>query len=338
MSHSAYDFDPERSGVPLVDYTGRLSSRVSCFTDIEIIRYGFNTASVYDLMRKTGIQIGGGFATNSLVNEAGHVVKALPEGADIDFYVYGCLPPKTPDSHDWCTWNHQNFKLRSSDPVAAKYFDDCEVSSRNKATVLTTFVEFARHAGYIQTLAPCDESAGYEAEYTSDGDRLFTTTSKVKYALYFFSRTTAGGVIQKLNLVMVDTPLAIVQTKVDIGLTAGMLSRDYLGWKYTHPVPQNLIDLRVSWLQPESTHTPRQMARLEKYGDRYAVLPRFILKAKDFLSSYDTLPDKCDITLAVKPSENNKALERRVKGMRPDAIIVYVNVPEIDHIGDADDA
>ena len=332
MSHSAYDSDPERSGVPLVDYAGRLSASASLFANTELGRYGFTLAQVSDMMRKTGIKIGGGFGANILVDQAGHPVSPLPMGSDIDFYIYGCLPPKMPETFDWRTWSPTNFKLRTTDPVAAKYYEDVEAALRQKAHVFSTFDECVRRSGYRQVVPSNEDIDAYLEERTSDGDRLFTTTGKVKYVLYFFSRTTASGDVQKLNLVMVDTPLATVQTKVDIGLTAGMLSCDAYGWKYTHPAPQDVSDLRVSWLQPESTHTPRQMLRLQKYGDRYGVLPRFILKAKDFLSSYDTLPDKCDITLIVKPSEKNKALERRVKGMMPDAIIVYGNVPEVDHV------
>lgn len=313
-----------------ISYSGSIyNNKTRRFIETELARYGFSAPTVQTMMRETGIKIGGGFTTNVLVSEAGHEVKPLPSGADIDFYVNGCFCPPIPASYDWDTWLPNNTSLSFTNPEAASYFDAVESAMRRKKYILNTFKTFAANAGYSHVPATDADIAGYIAERTVDGDRLFTTTSKVKYIIYFFRRTSVHGETQTLNLVMVDAPLATVQTKVDIGLTAGLMSTDCMDrWTYTHPAPKDVNDLRVAWLQPEATHTDRQMLRLKKYAERYNTRASFTFKVYEFLKRYDTLPEKCDITLIVKPSELTPALKRRAHGITLEGTIVFVHVSE----------
>jgi hypothetical protein len=312
-----------------ISHSGVLTSAARRLVESDLGRYGFTAPATQTMIRETGIKIGGGFTTNALVAEAGHAVKPLPTGADIDFYVNGCFCPPMPESYDWATWSRTNTSLLFNNPEAASYFEACDAALHRKSSVLKAFKTFAANAGYTHVPATDADIAGYVAERTVDGDRLFTTTSMVQYVIYFFRRTSVHGETQTLNLVMVDAPLATIQTKVDIGLTAGLLSADGLNrWTYMHPAPKDVNDLRVAWLQPEATHTDRQMLRLKKYAERYDTRASFTFKVPEFLKRYDTLPEKCDVTLIVKPSELTPALKRRAHGITLAGTIVFVHVSE----------
>jgi hypothetical protein len=274
------------------------------------------------MMVDTGIVIGGGLATHVLAKEAGHAVGYLPEASDIDFYVYGCLPPKLPAG---CCGSSDAANLFAN-PVYAKYISDCRSAKLLKDHVMRTFFKFTLAVGYEQTLSDEDASS-YAVEYTAEGDRLFTTTGKVGYSVLFLTRSLGEGEpSQKLNLVFVDTPLHTVMTKVDLGLTAGFLTASCFNqWMYHHAKPEDINTLSVRWLQPESTHTTRQRARMFKYSVRYNTTPLLTMTIPKFIADYDTLPEDCKITLLVDNAEQIKEqpVDRRIRGLSNTALFYY---------------
>jgi hypothetical protein len=56
-------------------------------------------------------------------------------------------------------------------------------------------------------------------------------------------------------------------------------------------------ELALRWVEEDSTHTPRQLARWQKYKERYNILERRTLTANEFIAEFDELPDEIHITL-----------------------------------------
>jgi hypothetical protein len=308
-----------------LNYCGLLDEKA--FLDSELMHRGFtNLNALRAMMVDTNIVLGGGLATHELLRQFGHHydIGDLPAESDLDFYVYGCLPPSAPPAEEY----HGGPGVMFRSAAAAKYDADCRVAAAFKRHVHGEFTKCVVAAGYSQVWE-MEDIQSYETERTTAGDRFLTTGSQIRYSVLFFRRTTPGGRTQTINLVYVNAPLQTVMTKVDIGLTAGFLTTSISGyWSYHHAAPQDLVAKRVAWLQPESTHTPRQQARLAKYCARYRVLPSFTLTAAQFLAQYDDLPDECNIVLQVKESEKTTALLRRVRGLAT-AVIVFRSIPEV---------
>lgn len=308
-----------------LNYCGPLDE--TAFLESELVYRGFaNLNALRSMMVSTNIVLGGGLATHELLRQFGHHtdIGGLPAESDLDFYVYGCMSPPAPPAEAYAGGPGVMFRS----PAAAKYDADCRVAAAMKRHVHAEFTKCVRAAGYEQVW-DYDDILSYEPERTATGDRIFTTGSDIRYSVLFFKRPMPEGQTQVINLVFVNAPMQTVMTKVDIGLTAGFLTTSISGyWNYHHAAPQDLVSKRVAWLQPESTHTPRQQARLAKYCARYRVLPSFTLTAAQFLAQYDDLPDECNIVLRVKESEKTTALLRRVRGLAT-AVIVFRSIPEV---------
>lgn len=320
---------PEHPFFPQPSFKMTCIAHSGMITDLSLLqselrRYGFKSYELGAMMKATGLVIGGGFATNILLRHAGHPVPPLPAGADIDFYVFGCLPPRVPD--DTSVFGHgdiTDIQFRSAG--AARYYAECRVASTLRALVREQFGTYVRKAGYTWSMASEEEARTYTREASTAGDRFLTTGSSIAYIVEYFKRTLDCGTTQTLNLVFVSEPLHTVMTKVDIALTAGFIAGNcYDTWSYHHASPQDLRDLTVRWMQPEATHTERQLARMAKYCARYRVGPSYTFTAAQFLAEYDTLPEVCKITIKCKQADAaDPKVMRRVRGMSHAADIVF---------------
>jgi hypothetical protein len=265
--------------------------------------FGLNMDSVINMMRDTSMVIGGGFMVNHILAMNG-IDKPLCPSSDIDFYVYGGIPPIfTGSSTDNAAWN--------------KYNSDYKHAMVFKNMVTKRFYELISPVEY--SLA-CDDDDSYSCEHTESGDRIFTTGSKIRMQVLTY-KATISGQTKKLNLVFSDTNMYDLVTKVDISLTAGFICSNYSsGYQmldYHHAAPQHVIDHSLKWMEPESTHTPRQKERMTKYRTRYNLLEMFKMTTDEFISEYDTLPDE-NIHIELKGTEDelhSTPVVRRVLGM-----------------------
>lgn len=313
-------FPFQMSTPTLIGYAGCIyNPEAARFHETELMRYGFSPRCLSSMMRETGIVIGGGFATNVLMHEAGHKVQSLPDSADIDFYVYGCLPPPLPTDEAVVARMRTETRdtLLFNCPEYAKYESEVRMASIMRDKVLAQFNACVYGSGYAIV---CGEPAEYEREKTTAGDVLFTSTSPVDYKVYFYSRQHKGTT-QKLNLVLVNVPLFVAMTKVDIGITAGFITGSLT---YHHAAPQDINARRVCWQQPAASHTPRQIARLEKYRLRYGIRPEYTFTIDEYIAAYDTLPENSQVTLTVSSVADvmTPVVKRRIRGM-PQSIVVY---------------
>lgn len=261
--------------------------------------------------------MGGGFATNILLAHFGHSVRPLPAGADIDFYMY------SPDTNA----HHATY-----DPISDSLFADPELALRDelsrfaaarKQAALQQFIDFLRETGGYKVASPPD-LRDYQVEPSVRGDRFLTSGSTITYSVLYLRRTIPwNGTTQSINLVIVNEPIHTVMTKVDISLTAGFITGSPSDvWIYHHAAPADLAAFRLRWMQQQSTHTPRQIARLEKYCARYSILPSYIFTPDEFIEAFDTLPDQCILHIECRADDAPPPVRRRILGL-PEAIVHF---------------
>jgi hypothetical protein len=264
--------------------------------------FGLDMERVITAMRDTSMVIGGGFMVNHIL-AMNELDKPLCPSSDIDFYVYGGIPSIfTGSSFDRKSWNNYNSERQQA------------IAFRTMIT--RRFYELVAAAGYNYSCGDSD----YCCESTESGDRIFTTGSNIRMHVLTY-KATINGQIKKLNLVFSDTNMYDFITKVDISLTAGFLCTNsgYQSFDYHHASPQHVIEHRLVWQEPESTHTPRQKERMAKYRTRYDLLESLKMTTTEFIRDYDTLPDE-NIHIELKGTEDeihSKPVVRRVLGMMP---------------------
>lgn len=262
--------------------------------------FGLDMKQVITMMGDTSMVIGGGFMVNHIMAMTG-IDKPLCPSSDIDFYVYGGITPLfNGEASDQKVWGEYNSKR-----VQAAAF-------RNLVT--RRFYELVHPLGYNYTYGDGD----YNCEHTESGDRIFTTGSKIRMQVLNY-QATINGHIKKLNLVFSDTNMYDLITKVDIGLTAGFFcaNSNYATFDYHHAAPLNVLEHRLEWMEPGSTHTPRQKERMAKYRTRYNLLETMKMTTTEFIRDFDTLPDD-NIHIELKGTEDeihSKPVVRRVLGL-----------------------
>lgn len=264
--------------------------------------FGLDMDHVISMMRDTTMVIGGGFMVNHIL-AMNELEKPLCPSSDIDFYVYGGIPPIfTGSPLDRKNWNRHN-----SERMHATAF---------RSMVIQRFGELIASAGYGFACGDDD----YSCEITEAGDRVFTTGSNIRMQVLTY-KAKINGQTKKLNLVFSDANMYDFITKVDISLTAGFLcaSSGYKTFDYHHAAPQDVIEHTLKWMEPESTHTPRQKARMTKYRTRYDMEELLKMTTSEFIRDYDTLPDE-NIHIELQGTEDeihSKPVVRRVLGMMP---------------------
>ena len=251
------------------------------------------------MLAKTHMVIGGGFAANHFLRMAGHTYD-LPETSDIDFFVYGGIPPRYPISH--------------------KELADSHLARAYRELVIEAFEKLVSPAGYIEINPPLSHDHNvYDIEATEAGDRLFTTGSNARMRCVYYGRYEGGVLKNILNLVFSDMSVAEMARKVDINFTSGFIYATgpfAACLTYEHNKPLDIIHKHLRWMEPNSTHTPRQLARWSKYTARYNILPEMRITADEFIATYDTLGDATEITLIGTASElYGKAVSRRILGL-----------------------
>ena len=262
--------------------------------------FGLDMERVIGMMRDTSMVIGGGFMVNHILAMNG-IDKPLCPSSDIDFYVYGGIVPSfTGSSFDRKAWSQYN-----SERIQVNAF-------RNMIT--RRFYELVNPLGYTYACSGDD----YDCERTESGDRIFTTGSDIRMQVLTY-KAQINGQEKKLNLVFTDTNMYDFITKVDISLTAGFFcaSSAYQTFDYHHAAPQDVVVHKLKWMQPESTHTPRQKARMAKYRTRYNLLETLKMTTAEFIRDYDSLPDEL-IHIELKGTEDeihSKPVVRRVLGL-----------------------
>jgi len=267
---------------------------------------------VVETMYNTSMVLGGGFALNQLLHMTGRHFPITPEN-DIDFFVYGGV----------CSMRDINNST----------IDHCSRSNKERSfrtMVILQFNALVEPCGYIEINDPMTK---YMEEKSEEGDRIFTTGSDIRLKVLTFGRYEHGVISQKLNLIFSDTPIHEVIRKVDITLTAGYIYAnnthiDGLGYKHCHP--EHVNELKLRWSQEDSTHTPRQLARWQKYTERYNILEEVEMSVGDFILGFDTLPDSLRITLVGTPDQlASQAVTRRIAGLPKSQFIMSATMPPI---------
>lgn len=268
--------------------------------------FNLTMETVVKMMAKTHMVIGGGFAANHFLRMAGHNY-ALPATSDIDFFVYGGVPPRY--------------------PLSVKETADAHLARAYRELVIEAFEAVVEPAGYIEINPPLSHGHDvYDIEETEAGDRLFTTGSNARMRCVYYGRYEGGVLKNILNLVFSDMSVAEMARKVDISLTAGFIYASTPHCPtliYEHNRPYDVIHKHLRWMEPTSTHTPRQLARWEKYTARYNILPELRMTTDEFIARYDTLSDANEITLVgVADDLYGKAVSRRILGL-PNSIFLF---------------
>jgi hypothetical protein len=244
--------------------------------------------------------VGGGFATNHFLRMAGHKYD-LPATSDIDFFLYGAVPPRYNPEVDEVTRMANSHLARAYGTMAVAEFE-----------------KVVEPAGYIPIHHP-HENLTYEIEQTESGDRIFTSGSKARMICHYYGRYEGGVLKNILNLVFSDMPVSEITRKVDISLTAGFIYAQYnnvASLVYEHHAPQDIIRKRLRWMEPEATRTHRQETRWAKYKARYNILAELRMTTDEFIATYDDLLDANDITLVGAPDQlYGKAVSRRILGL-----------------------
>lgn len=288
--------------------------------------FGLDMHDVLHMMKDTSIVIGGGFMVNHILAMTG-IDKPLPPTSDLDFYVYGgIVPPFSGSITDVNTWH--------------KYHTDRLQASAFKILVMRRFHDLIYPVGY-KAVPPDWREYGYE--HSEAGDRIFTTGSNIQMNIQYYE-AIVNGERKKLNLVFCNTSMYDLITKVDIGICAGFFcpSMHDDTFDYHHAVPEDVVEHRISWMQPESTHTVRQQARVNKYREYYNILETQIMTPDEFIRDYDTLPDEHIHIVLIGTEEqiHSKHVVRRVLGLPNvkfsiqmtslNGAIVYANFPDAD--------
>jgi hypothetical protein len=285
-------------------------SSSGCVSHLERLRlnfslFGLDMKRVITMMGDTSMVIGGGFMVNHILAMTG-IDKPLCPSSDIDFYVHGGITPLfNGDSSDRKVWGEYNSKR-----VQAAAF---------RSLVTRRFYELVHPLGYDYTYGDAD----YNYERTESGDRIFTTGSKIRMQVLTY-QGIINGRAKKLNLVFTDTNMYELITKVDIGLTAGFFcaNSNYVAFDYHHAAPMDVLEHRLEWMEPGSTHTPRQKERMAKYRSRYNLLETMKMTTVEFIRDYDTLPDE-NIHIQLVGTEDeihSKPVVRRVLGLLPSVV------------------
>jgi hypothetical protein len=264
-------------------------------------QFDLEMSDVIRMMTETSMVIGGGFMVNHILAMNG-IDKPLCPASDIDFYVYGGIPP-----------------ILSATYGSKEYFEHISKSIQARAfrlMVSQRFHELVAPLGYQYTHP--DEDA-YKTESATDGDRVFTSRSNIRMSVDYYT-TTINGVRKTLNLVFCNTDMYTFIQKVDISLTAGFFCPSTVvcdSFDYHHAAPNDVIAHRLAWMQPESTHTPRQLARMTKYRLRYDLLEQKKMTTAEFIRDWDALPaENLHITLVGTEDEMySTAVVRRVTGL-----------------------
>lgn len=263
--------------------------------------FGLTIDNVINMMRATSMVIGGGFMVNHILAMNG-LDKSICPNSDIDFYVYGGVAPLFEDSiDDKKAWE--------------KYYSARLQASVFRTMVMKRFEELVQPAGYTFTCT--DEN--YHCEPTEAGDRIFTTGSNIRMNVYTYTKFLDDGKVKKLNLVFSDTNMYDFIKKVDISLTAGFFCANayYQTFDYHHAAPRDVIEHRLAWMEPASTHTPRQNQRMIKYRTRYNFMEMLKMTTDEFIRNYDTLPDE-NVHVELEGTEEeiySKPVVRRVLGL-----------------------
>ncbi len=263
-------------------------------------------------MSNTSMVLGGGFALNQLLHMTGRHFPIAPE-SDIDFFVYGGVCSR-----------------RGINASTIDHYSRAKKERSFRTMAIQQFKTLVEPCDYIEINDPM---AKYMEEKSEDGDRIFTTGSDVRLKVLTFGRYEHGVIRHKLNLVFSDTPIHEVMRKVDITLTAGYIYAnnthiDDLG--YTHWYPEHVNDLKLRWSQENSTHTPRQLARWQKYKERYHILEEVEMSVEDFILGFDSLPDEIRITLVGTPDQlASQAVTRRMASLPKCQFIMSATMPPI---------
>jgi hypothetical protein len=260
--------------------------------------FGFRSDAVYRMMADTSITIGGGFL-------AGYFLGYLDPSSDIDFYVHGGVA-----------------KQRDSTMTEEVYFAQKHREDTFYRLVLRQFREFVTESGYEEQALP---EGTYGDEITSAGTRLFTTGSNVRMRIHYF-KATINGLEKTLNLIFTDKPIPEVMRSVDISVCACYMwatSPTMIGYYHAHPF--DVENRLLSWVEPDSTHTPRQIARWNKYTVRYGLRETRALTVAQFLETYDSLADNGIYVLRGTIAEfSSTPVVRRIRGM-PAARFITMN-------------
>jgi hypothetical protein len=282
-----------------VSFTPRLSVLFKTF--------GLDMKDVHDTMMDTSAVIGGGFMVNHLMTMTGYC-RPLHDAADLDFFVFGGVVPQYPlgTGDDKAVWDEYNSRR-----IKEQAF---------KSMVLRRFNSLFLSGGY-HSICPT-EWKHYETEKTDAGDRIFTTGSNIRMTVHYY-QAIVNGIIKNINLVFCDTNMYELIKKIDISLCAGFINASAFGYgygqmfEYHHAAPSDINCRRLTWMQPESTHTPRQFERLGKYHMRYAIPVTRIMTTAEFIRDYDSLPD-AGYQLVLKGTEDEiyaSPVIRRVRGL-----------------------
>lgn len=263
--------------------------------------FGLEMSQVFKMMQETSMVIGGGFMVNHILAMNG-LDKPLSPAADLDFYVFGGICPIF------------------SGPYGGKQYRDYlskSIQARTFQSLVThRFYELVSPLGYKYTYPYGDDDYGYER--TETGDRVFTSGSNIRMSVLYYV-ANINGVEKRLNLVFCDTDMYTFITKVDISLTAGFFcpSAYSNNFDYHHAAPKDVIEHRLAWLQPESTHTARQNARMIKYRERYDLLEQKKMTTAEFVRDWDELPDEhMHVTLVGTEDEiYSRPVINRVQGL-----------------------
>ena len=262
--------------------------------------YGLEMSQVLRMMQDTSMVIGGGFMVNHILAMTG-LDKPICPAADLDFYVFGGIP-----SIFSGTYTGKEYREHLSKRIQARTF---------RSLVTRRFWELVSPLGYKHSVP---HESDYVIERTETGDRVFTSGSNIRMSVMYYA-ATINGVKKHLNLVFCDTDMYTFISKVDISLTAGFFCPSTYGenFDYHHAAPEDVIQHRLAWLQPESTHTARQIARLGKYRERYDLLEQKKMTTAEFVRDWDTLPDEhVHLTLVGTEDEIYSApVVRRVLGL-----------------------
>lgn len=292
-----YDYDDNVALKPF-SHSGIISKLERLRTNFAL--FGLDMDRVINTLRDTSMVIGGGFIVNHILAMNG-IDKPLCPSSDIDFYVYGGIPPLfTGSVTDRKAWN--------------KYNSERHHAIAFRTMVTRRFYELITSAGYSYSCRDDD----YICERTESGDRIFTTGSKIRLQVLTYT-AAINGQTKKLNLVFSDTNMHDFITKVDISLTAGFIcpNSDYQSFDYYHAAPQDVVEHKLKWMEPDSTHTQRQKERMVKYRTRYDLLETLKMTTAEFIRDYDTLPDE-HIHIELNGTEDmihSKPVVRRVLGL-----------------------
>ncbi len=251
--------------------------------------FGFRSEDVYRLMADTSITIGGGFV-------AGYFLGYLDPASDIDFYVHGGVAKK-----------------RCAGMTEEEYYAQKHREDAFHRLVFRQFNNYVTDLGYTEEVLP---EGTYGDEITAVGSRLFTTGSNVHMRIHYFKANIHGST-KTLNLIFTDTPIPDVVRKVDISVCACYIwatGPTRIG--YYHAFPMDVEHRILRWVEPNSTHTPRQITRWNKYAVRYGLTEVQNLTANEFIERYDELPDNVFYIIRATESEwSSLPLVRRRAGM-----------------------